>query len=71
LHPEFAHQDLQGGDEWDGQEDSYKAEERAHYQYGEYHQCGMQVHGPAHYDRLKEVAFDLLDDDKSQDHPDG
>src|SRR5215210_7002776 len=70
LHPELAHQNLQSGDEWDGQEDPYKAEECAHYQYGEDYDCGMQIHGPAHYDRLEEVAFDLLDDDKSQDHPD-
>src|SRR5918993_4906887 len=70
LHPELSHQDLQGGHEWDGQEDPHDAEERAHYQDGEDYQGGMQVDGPAHYDRLEEVAFDLLDDYKSQDHPD-
>src|SRR3712207_3198772 len=35
LHPELAHQDLQGGYEWDGEEDSYEAEECAHYQDGD------------------------------------
>src|SRR5215203_1357104 len=71
LHPELAHQDLHGGHEWNGQEDSHDTEERAHYQDGEYYQGGMQVDGPAHYDRLEEVAFNLLDDDKGHNHPDG
>ena len=38
---------------------------------GEDYDCGMQVHGPAHYDRLEEVAFDLLDDNEGQYHIDG
>src|SRR5919112_6468843 len=71
LHPELAHQDLQSGHEWNGQEDPYDAEERAHYQDGEDYQGGMQVDGPAHHDRLEEVAFDLLDDEEGHDHPDG
>src|SRR5215213_3357115 len=70
LHPELAYQNLQGGHEWNGQEDPYKAEERAHYQYGENHQRRMQIHCPAHYDPLEYVALCLLDDDESQDHPD-
>src|SRR5215204_7455480 len=70
LHPEFAHQDLHSGHEWDGQEDPHDAEERAHYQDGEDYHGGMQVDGPAHYDRLEEVAFDLLNDDEGQYYPD-
>src|SRR5215210_5249743 len=70
LHPELAHQDLHSGHEWDGQEDPHDAEERAHYQDGEDYQGGMQVDGPAHNDRLEEVAFDLLDDDEGQNYPD-
>src|SRR5215208_3685943 len=61
LDPELAHQDLQSGHEWNGQEDPHD---------GEDYQGGMQVDGPAHHDRLEKVAFDLLDDYKSQDHPD-
>src|SRR5215212_6976748 len=70
LHPELAHQYLHSGHEWNGQEDPHDAEERTHYQDGEDYQGGMQVDGPAHHDRLEKVAFDLLDDYKSEDHPD-
>src|ERR687897_1290172 len=70
LHPELSHQDLQGGHEWDGQEDPHDAEERAHHQDGEDYQGGMQVDGPAHYDRLEEIAFDLLNDEEGQNYPD-
>src|SRR5918993_2677600 len=70
LHPELAHQHLHSGHKWDGQEDPHDAEERAHYEDGEDHQGGMQVDGPAHYDRLEEVAFDLLNDEEGQYYPD-
>src|SRR5215216_5463573 len=42
LDPELAHQDLQSGHEWNGQEDPHDAEERAHYQDGEDYRAGCR-----------------------------
>src|SRR5918994_2915692 len=53
LHPELAHQDLQGGHEWDGEEDPDEAEERAHHEEREDNQGGVEINGPAHDDRLQ------------------
>src|SRR5215216_3934986 len=70
LHPELAHQDLQSGHEWNGQEDPYDAEERALSEVGEDYGGGMRPQARAIFEGGGGVPFDRRDVKKSKNNPD-
>src|SRR4051812_36851535 len=60
--PKLLHEDLQGGHQRYGEQQTHQPEEGAHDEDREDHHDRVQGYGPAHHDGLDHVYFDLVDD---------